>query len=161
LTAGARIWGTEVTVKSPRILKRAQASIAYSYQHAEGQGAVTGGLTDFSPPETGYFLLDHDQRNTLHANVSATLPGRVLFSLSAYYGSGFTDGSSSTGAHLPQHTTFDVSLGKTFGERLTLSLTALNSANRRYLLDNSETFGGTHYGDPRQVYVQLRYRFRY
>jgi outer membrane receptor protein involved in Fe transport len=159
--AGARIWGTEVTVKSPRILKRAQASIAYSYQHAEGQGAVTGGLTDFSPPETGYFLLDHDQRNTLHANVSATLPGRVLFSLSAYYGSGFTDGSSSTGAHLPQHTTFDVSLGKTFGERLTLSLTALNSANRRYLLDNSETFGGTHYGDPRQVYVQLRYRFRY
>jgi outer membrane receptor protein involved in Fe transport len=37
----------------------------------------------------------------------------------------------------------------------------LNAANRRYLLDNSQTFGGTHYADPRQVYVQLRYRFRY
>jgi outer membrane receptor protein involved in Fe transport len=37
----------------------------------------------------------------------------------------------------------------------------LNVANRRYLLDNSETFGGTHYGEPRQIYVQMRYRFRF
>ena len=158
---GARIWGTEFTLRSPRILKRAQASIAYSYQHAEAEGAVTGGLTDFSPPEAGYFLLDHDQRHTLHGNLSTTLPGGVLFSLSAYYGSGFTDGSSEVPAHLEPHTSFDVSIGKTLGERLSLSLTALNAANRRYLLDNSETFGGTHYADPRQVYVQLRYRFRY
>jgi signal transduction histidine kinase len=28
------------------------------------------------------------------------------------------------------------------------------------LLDNSQTFGGTHYAEPRQIYVQLRYRFR-
>ena len=159
--AGARIWGNEFTLRSPRILKHAQASIAYSYQHAEGEGAVTGGLTDFSPPAAGYFLLDHDQRHTLHGNLSTSLPGRVLFSVSAYYGSGFTDGSSAAPAHLEPHTTFDVSIGKTLGERLTLSLTALNAANRRYLLDNSETFGGTHYADPRQVYVQLRYRFRY
>jgi outer membrane receptor protein involved in Fe transport len=159
--AGARIWGTEVTVRSPRILKRAQASIAYSYQHAEAQGAVSGGLTDFSPPESGYFLLDHDQRHTLHGNLSTSLPGRAWLSVSAYYGSGFTDGSSDVPAHLEPHTTFDVSIGKTLGERLTLSLTGLNAANRRYLMDNSQTFGGTHYADPRQVYVQLRYRFRY
>ncbi len=159
--AGARIWGTEVTVRSPRVFKRAQASLAYSYQHAEGMGAVTGGLTDFSPPTAGYFLLDHDQRQTLHGNLSTSLPGRVSFSLSAYYGSGFTDGSSAVAAHLQPHTTFDASIGKTIGERLTLSLTALNAANRRFLLDNSQTFGGTHYADPRQVYVQLRYRFRY
>jgi outer membrane receptor protein involved in Fe transport len=37
----------------------------------------------------------------------------------------------------------------------------LNVANRRYLIDNSNTFGGTHYADPRQVYVELRYRFHY
>jgi len=159
--AGARISGTEFTLRSPRLLKRAQASIAYSYQHAEGEGAVTGGLTDFSPPASGYFLLDHDQRHTLHGNLSTSLPGRVSLALSAYYGSGFTDGSSDTPAHLQPHTTFDVSVGKTIGERLTLSLTALNAANRRYLMDNSSTFGGTHYADPRQVYVQLRYRFRY
>lgn len=159
--AGARIWGTEFTLRSPRMLHRAQASIAYSYQHAEAQGAVTGGLTDFSPPEAGYFLLDHDQRHTLHCNVSMSLPGRTWLSVSAYYGSGFTDGSSEAPAHLAPHTTFDISVGKSLGERLSLSLTALNTANRRYLMDNSETFGGTHYADPRQVYVQLRYKFRY
>jgi outer membrane receptor protein involved in Fe transport len=159
--AGARIWGNEFTLRSPRLLRRAQASIAYSYQHAEGEGAVTGGLTDFSPPAAGWFLLDHDQRQTLHGNLSMSLPARAWLSLSAYYGSGFTDGSSAVAAHLQPHASFDVSLGKTFGERLTLSLTALNAANRRYLLDNSQTFGGTHYADPRQVYVQLRYRFRY
>jgi outer membrane receptor protein involved in Fe transport len=42
-----------------------------------------------------------------------------------------------------------------------VSVTALNLTNRRFLLDNSTTFGGTHYADPRQIYVQLRYRFHY
>jgi hypothetical protein len=31
--------------------------------------------------------------------------------------------------------------------------------NRRFLLDNSLTFGGLHYADPRQVYMQLSWRF--
>ena len=55
----------------------------------------------------------------------------------------------------------DLTLCKTVGERLTLSITALNVTNRRFLLDNSLTFGGTHYADPRQVYVQLHYRFHF
>jgi hypothetical protein len=40
---------------------------------------VNGGLTDFSPPE-GYFLLDHDQRNTLHVggNVNLRKTQRLL-----------------------------------------------------------------------------------
>ena len=59
------------------------------------------------------------------------------------------------------NTTFDISIGKTFAEKFTVSVTALNMTNRRFLLDNSETFGGTHYADPRQIYMQLRYRFRY
>jgi hypothetical protein len=29
------------------------------------------------------------------------------------------------------------------------------------LLDNSYTFGGTHYNLPRQIYAQVRYRFHY
>jgi hypothetical protein len=29
------------------------------------------------------------------------------------------------------------------------------------LLDNSFTFGGTHYLKPREIFVQLRYRFHY
>jgi outer membrane receptor protein involved in Fe transport len=53
------------------------------------------------------------------------------------------------------YTTFDIS-----AESLTLSLTALNLTNRRFLLDNSATFGGRHYAESRQIYLQIRYRFR-
>jgi len=159
--AGARIGGWEVVTRAPRLFRRADLTLVYSNQRAEAEGAVTGGLTDFSPPANGYFLLDHDQRHTFHANLSVTLPGRAWLSAGAYYGSGFTDGSSDVPAHLPGHTTVDFSVGREFGERLTLSATALNAANRRFLLDNSETFGGTHYADPRQFYVQLRYRFKF
>jgi outer membrane receptor protein involved in Fe transport len=157
--AGARIYGTEFTLRSPQLWRRMRASIAYSYQHAEGEGAITGGLTSFSPPANGYFFLDHDQRHTLHGNWSATLPYRTFVDLAAYYGSGFTNGGSPIPAHLQPHTTFDVSLGKEFGENWSLAVTGLNVANRRFLLDNSQTFGGTHYADPRQIFVQLRYRF--
>ena len=159
--AGARIWGQEVTVRSPRIARRGQVSIAYSHQHAEGEGAVTGGLTDFSPPAEGYFLLDHDQTNTLHANFYVDLPRRAWAAVSMYYGSGFTDGSVPYAAHLEPHTTVDMSLGKTIGESWSVSLNGLNVTNRRFLLDNSQTFGGTHYADPRQIWVQVRYRFRF
>jgi hypothetical protein len=158
--AGARIYGTEFTLRSPQLWRRMHASIAYSYQHAEGEGAVTGGLTAFSPPANGYFFLDHDQRHTLHGNWNATLPFRTFVDVAAYYGSGFTNGGAVIPAHLQPHTTFDVSLGKAFGESWSLSVTGLNVANRRFLLDNSQTFGGTHYADPRQIYVQLQYRFR-
>jgi hypothetical protein len=37
----------------------------------------------------------------------------------------------------------------------------LNVANRRVLLDNSFTFGGTHFNNPREIFVQVRYRFHY
>jgi hypothetical protein len=158
---GARLYGWEVSVRSPKIRNRGEVYLAYAYAHAEGAGAVTGGLTDFSPPENGYFLLDHDQRHTLHAGFNVNLPRGVFAGGNLYYGSGFTDGSSDVGAHLEAHTTFDFSLGKNFGERFTVSGTALNLTNRRFLLDNSETFGGTHYADPRQLYVQVRYRFHY
>lgn len=159
--AGARIYGEEFTMRSPRVFHRGEVSLAYSHQHAEAEGAITGGLTDFSPPQNGYFLLDHDQRDTLHGNFEVTLPWRVWMAGGAYYGSGFTDGSVPYPAHLEPHTTFDLSLGKTINENLSLSLNGLNIANRRFLLDNSQTFGGTHYADPRQIWFQVRYRFRF
>ncbi|MBS1854775.1 MAG: TonB-dependent receptor [Acidobacteria bacterium] len=158
---GARVHGTEVSVRSPRILRRGTVTLAYSYQHAEGEGAVTGGLTDFLPPDAGYFFLDHDQRHTLHANFEGNLPWGIAASGGFYYGSGFVDGSSPVPAHLEPHTTVDLSLAKSLAEKWTLSLTALNVGNRRFLLDNSATFGGTHYADPRQIYVQMRYRFHF
>ncbi|MCL5005770.1 MAG: TonB-dependent receptor [Acidobacteria bacterium] len=156
---GARVQGWEATLRSPEIFRRARVHLAYSHQFAQGFGAVTGGLTDFAPPETGFFFLDHDQRNTLSTVVTATLPHRAWATATVAYGSGFLNGDGP--AHLPAHTTFDASFGKSFGEAWSFALNTLNIANRRYLLDNSNTFGGTHYVSPREIYVELRYRFHF
>ena len=157
----ARLYGWEFGVRSPRLGNRGEVYLAYAYAHAEGAGAISGGLTDFSPPSNGYFLLDHDQRHTMHAGFNFALPYRLTSGGNLYYGSGFTDGSVDYSLHLEPHITSDLSVGRSFGERTTLSVTALNITNRRFLLDNSVTFGGTHYADPRQIYAQLRFRFHY
>ena len=107
-------------------------------------------------------FLDHDQRDTLSTGVNFTLPWRATADFNTSYGSGFLDGEGENiPSHLPSHTTFDLALGKSFGERLSLRLTALNLTNHSYLLDNSNTFGGTHYINPREISIQLKYRFRY
>ncbi len=157
------IRGWELTLRSPRIAHRAGVHLAYSNQIAEGGGAITGGLTDFSLPE-GLSPLDHDQRNTLNVGGDISLPWRSFASTNVYYGSGFSNGEPGQpypGDYLPAHTTFDFSLGKDFGESYSLSVNALNVANRRVELDNSVTFGGFHWNDPRQIYVEFRYRFHY
>jgi outer membrane receptor protein involved in Fe transport len=158
--AAARIRGYEATVRSPRLVGGTQVHLSYSRQWVQGRGGVSGGLTDFSPPaDNGYFYLDHDQRDTLSVGASTDLPGHAWVSATVLYGSGFLAGDGPD--HLPPHTTFDISLGKNFAERWTAQFTALNLGNNRYLLDESNTFGGTHFVDPRRVSVELRYRFRY
>jgi outer membrane cobalamin receptor len=160
---GARISGWELTLRSPRIRHRAQVYLTYSNQTALGFGAINGGLTDFSFGD-GFGPLDHDQRNTLHIGGQYTLPWHSYASTDTYYGSGFTNGDPTAqypGPYLPGHTTFDLSLGKDFGERFSINVTSLNVANRRVLLDNSFTFGGTHYINPREIYVQVRYHFHF
>jgi hypothetical protein len=168
----ALIQGWETTLRSPRLWRRAQAHLAYSNQIAQDSAPFTGGLICPTPmpagcePPPGFSPVDHDQRNTLNVGFNATLPWQVLASTNVYYGSGFHNGSPDAqypGDYLPQHTTFDISLGKSFGEKdkYKISLTALNVANRRVLLDNSLTFGGFHYNDPREIYVEFRWRFHY
>jgi outer membrane receptor for ferrienterochelin and colicin len=157
----ARLYGWEFTLRSPRLFHLGEVYLAYANAHAEGAGAISGGLTDFSPRESGYFLLDHDQRHTLHTGFNFSLPRQITAGTNFYYGSGFTDGSLDYPGHLQGHTIVDLTLGKSFGERFSVSITALNLANRRFLLDNSFTFGGAHYADPRQIYAQIRYRFHY
>jgi len=159
----ALIRGWELTLRSPRFAHRGQVHLAYSNQIAEGSGTIVGGLTDFmlSP---GLSPLDHDQRDTLNVGGDVTLPWRSFVSTNVYYGSGFSNafpGAPYPGNYLPQHTTFDLSLGKDFGERFSASLTALNVANRRVEYDNSLTFGGYHWNNPREIYVEVRYRFHY
>src|SRR5713101_815637 len=157
----ARINGWELTLRSPRIRNRAQFYLTYSNQLALGRGCIVGGLIgSCTVPPPGYFTLDHDQRDTLHLGGQYTLPWRAYASTDVYYASGFSNGSPPA-SHLQPHTTFDLSLGKQFSEKFSVNLQAINVANRRVLLDNSFTFGGTHFLNPREIFVQLRYRFHY
>ena len=158
----AIIRGWEVTLRSPRIAHRGQIHLAYSNQVAWAGGLINGGLTDFSYLPWG--PLDHDQRNTLNFGGDLALPWRTYASTNVYYGSGFTNafpGQPYPGNYLPQHTTFDLTMGKDFCERLSASINAINVANRRVELDNSVTFGGFHWNNPREIFVELRYRFHY
>ncbi|MGA7156113.1 MAG: TonB-dependent receptor [Acidobacteriaceae bacterium] len=170
---GALVRAWELTLRSPRLWRFGQAHVAYSNQIAEQRGAITGGLICYDPQNTGqcdvapgYTPVDHDQRNTLNAGFNAALPGRAYASTNVYYGSGFVNGDPDPttpypNGYLPQHTTFDLAVGKTFNARFSGSITATNVANRRVLLDNSLTFGGFHYNDPREIFGELRYHFKY
>jgi hypothetical protein len=164
----ALIRGWELTLRSPRIAHRGQVHLAYSNQVAYGGGVIAGGLRgDTAPlcdPSPGLCALDHDQRNTLNVGADVSLPWRSFASTNVYYGSGFSNafpGAPYPGAYLPGHTTFDLSVGKDFGERVSASLNALNVANRRVELDNSTTFGGFHWNNPREIFVEMRFRFHY
>jgi hypothetical protein len=172
---GSLVQAWELTLRSPHLWKYGQAHLSYSNQLAQQIGPITGGLTCYGPSvlptdpcyvAPGYSALDHDQRNTLNAGFNGFLPKGVTGSFNVYYGSGFSNGYQSppspyAGAYLPSHTTADLSLGKTFGEKYTVSVTATNVGNTRVLLDNSLTFGGFHYNDPRQIYAEVKYRFKY
>ncbi|MGI9101097.1 MAG: TonB-dependent receptor [Terriglobales bacterium] len=157
--ARARVHGYETTLRSPKLSGHATLHLAFSRQWVEGFGGVSGGLTDFSPPSGQWFFLDHDQRDTLSFGGETTLPWRAWAAANLVYGSGFLDGDGPS--HLPSHTTFDVTLGKNFGESWSVHLSALNVRNSHYLLDNSNTFGGTHFARPREIALEVRYRFKY
>jgi len=122
----AVIRGWELTLRSPRLFHRAQLHLAYSNQIAEGSGTVNGGLTNFSF-SSALTPLDHDQRDTLNLGGDVTLPWRSYVSTNVSYGSGFSNGFPGQpypGNYLPAHTTFDLSLGKDFGERISASVNA-------------------------------------
>jgi hypothetical protein len=167
----AQIQGWELTLRSPNLWHRGQLHLAYANQFAQATSPITGGLIcpatlpicpAYPPP--GFGPVDHDQRNTLNLGFNATLPFHAYASTNVYYGSGFHNafpGAPYPGDYLPQHTSFDISAGKTFVEKYSVSVTAVNVANRRVELDNSLTFGGFHWNDPRQLYLEFRYRFHY
>ena len=93
-----RIRGWKATLQSPRG-ERTQAHLAYSHQFVEGRGAVSGGLTSFTPPSDEFFFLDHDQRDTLTGGVNVELPATTWISASIEFGSGFLEGDGP--AHKP------------------------------------------------------------
>ena len=154
-----RIIGYEATVRSPRLFKKLDLHLAYSRQSIEGSGGVTGGLTNFSPPPEGFFFLDHDQRHTLSTGFSSTLPWKSWLSGNLAYGSGFLNGDGP--GHLPSYATADLALGRSFGENWSAKVTATNLTGKRYFIDLSNSFGGSHVSDPRMISLQIRYKFHY
>jgi hypothetical protein len=171
----ALIQGWSLTLRSPDVFHHGQFHLAYANQIAQATSPITGGLicpapvTSACPQDIppGLSPVDHDQRNTLNVGFNGVLPWHAYASTNVYYGSGFTNGLDGTpqaqypGPYLPSHTTFDLAIGKTFAEKYTISANAVNVANRRVQLDNSLTFGGFHWNDPRQIYGEFRYRFKY
>ena len=106
-----------------------------------------------------YFYLDHDQRNGFSTVLSLMLPHHFWATPGVNFGSGFVNGDGP--AHLPPHTTADLAFGKDLGEKWSFALNGTNVLNNRYLIDTSNTFGGTHTVNPRQIYFEVRYRFHY
>jgi len=170
---GALVRAWETTLRSPRLARLGQFHLTYSNQIAEQRGNIIGGFTCSLPTDPAcdlgpnYTPVDHDQRDTLNTGFTANLPTHTWFSTNVYYGSGFTNGLAGAnegpynGTYLPAHTTFDISGGHAFGERLHLSASMLNVTNHRVLLDNSITIGGFHYNDPRTISAELKYRFHF
>jgi outer membrane receptor protein involved in Fe transport len=159
LTLGhARIRGWEAAAMSPKIAGRGQFHLVYSHQFAEWSGVVTGGLVGGDSCDTLCFL-DHDQRDTVSTGFNVALPWKSAADFALTLGSGFLNGDGPS--HLTGHTTFDLALSKALTENLSLHLTGLNLSNNRYMLDNSNTFGGTHFAHAREISAQLQYRFRY
>jgi outer membrane receptor protein involved in Fe transport len=156
-----RVWirGFETSVRSPQYKKRISGRLVYSHQTIKGHGPVSGGLTDFSPPDTRFFFLDHDQRDTLSTGMNVTLPWRSWVSGNVSYGSGFLEEDGPQ--HLPAYHTFDLAMGKVFGESWSVKLSATNLGNERHYIDIANTFGGSHVNDPRAVALQVRYKFHY
>ncbi len=169
-TQEAVIRGFEVTLKSPQLLRRIQIHSAYSNQSALFTGAITGGLNNFDVQE-GWAPLDHDQKDTLNVGFDVRLPWQSSVAGNVYYGSGFANGASgdpdfatlvpAPPQYLAGHTTVDLSVSKSFGERFSAAVHAINVGDSHLLIDDSLTFGGFHFSDPREVYGEFRYHFHY
>ena len=158
--AALALWAVLCDVLEPDRRAARQHYWRIHMQHRDRSGLRSGDF-DYSP-------VDHDQRDTLNTGFTANLPAHTWFATNVYYGSGFTNGLAgdrakgrTTEPYLPAHTTFDSSIGHSFGENWQISATAINVTNHRVLLDNSITIGGFHWNDPRMLQVEARYRFNF
>jgi outer membrane cobalamin receptor len=149
--------GSELMLRSPVIAHRFHMHAAYSNMIVQGTGGISGGMTDFAPPANEWFYIDHDQRQTLTAGGEFSFWRNAYINANVVAGSGFLDGDGPR--HLPAHATLDIAFGKRLGENLSATISALNITNSRFLLGRDSSFAGTHYNDPRQFTIQLRYRF--
>jgi carboxypeptidase family protein/TonB-dependent receptor-like protein len=154
-----RVRAFESTLRSAKLFKRMQWHYAFALMSAQARGSITGGLTDFAPPANDYFYLDHDQLVTFNTGVELTLPRRFWLSGALQYGSGFLLGDGPD--HLSPHTTVDLAAAKNVTDDLSFRLTVTNAANAAFLTGFANSFAGTHYQTPREIGLQVRYKFHY
>ncbi len=155
--AKARLRGLEVSASSAPG-RRLRARLVYSHSYAQGLGGVTGGLGDLEArSQTGLYFLDHDQRHSAVASLDWTITSAAWAHLSVQYGSGFlrADGPD----HLPSHVTADAAAGFTFARRWSAAVDVLNLTDRRYFVNQSSEFNGTHMARPRTVSMRVCRRF--
>jgi outer membrane receptor protein involved in Fe transport len=155
--AQARLRGLEVSASSAPG-RRVRARLVYSHSYAQGRGGVTGGLGDIEPRAAGgYYFLDHDERNSAVASLDWTISSGAWAHVSVAYGSGFlrADGPQ----HLPWHVTGDLAAGFSFARRWSAAVDVLNVTDRRYFVNLSSEFNGTHVARPRTVAMRLCARF--
>jgi hypothetical protein len=154
-----RVRAFESTLRTPKLFGGLQWHYALSVMNAQGRGNITGGLTDFAPPANEYFSLDHDQRVTFNTGFELNLPRSLWLAGTVLYGSGFLLGDGPH--HLSPHTTADLAVGRTSKDKLSLRLTVTNITDAEFLTGLANSFAGTHYQNPREVGVQVRYKFHY
>jgi hypothetical protein len=92
--------------------------------------------------------IDHDQRHTFASGADINLSRGIWVDANVVAGSGFLDGDGPD--HLPKHGALDIAAGKSVGENLSATFTAINATNSRFLLGRESSFAGTHYNDPRR-----------
>ncbi len=155
--AQARLRGLEVSASSAPG-RRLRARLVYAHSYAQGLGGVTGGLGDLEArSQSGFYFLDHDERDSAVAGLDWTIAASAWAHVSVQYGSGFlrADGPE----HLPSHVTADLSAGVAFARRWSAALDVLNVTDRRYVVNLSSEFNGTHVARPRTVGMRLCARF--
>ena len=165
-TPNARNWGFQASIRSPLIARRLRIHAAFADMTAQYRGQPLGGLLEGAgEPDDGtdctmaYCYLDHDQRVNLTAGFQVRMPWQMNLTGNMVYGSGVlaADGPG----HLPSHTTGDLYISKSFAERWQLGVTVLNVSNSRFPFDISSSFAGSHFNNPREIYVSMRYHFHF
>ncbi len=154
--AEARLRGLEVTAASPAG-RRIRARVVYAHAYAEARRPITGGLGDIEALGGGWFYLDHDERDSATAALDVVPTRRSWVHASLHYGSGFLLGDGP--AHLPSHVSADLAGGFTLRARWFAEFEADNLTDRRYPINLSSEFNGTHIAPPRSLGTRLRVTF--
>ena len=168
--AKVRITGVEAVFEVQPTGTPLSANLNVSFNHAWGEGTITGG---FFPSETpqGTFDLDHDQRVSMTGGIAWTRP-RYYLSATGIFGSGLTNGVDPADCGCGYSTRFlafnrgikvapnfvaNAAVGMTFNVGATLVRPELfvdNLIGSRYLLKGA-FFSGASVGRPRGVQLRV------